>query len=127
MGGVGELAWALTGVEVEAKAEAQAEAQAAREAATAEAAAAAEGARAAAAAAEAEAAASWRLGEDAGTQAAERRVAVAKEGYTGHRLCRYSAPRSHAEGQRSSRALEVRSPPHAPATHRLPHRDQCRC
>jgi hypothetical protein len=107
MGGMGELAWALTEVEVEAGAEAQAARVAAREAATAEAAAAAESALAAEAAAEVEAASGWQLGGAAVPQAAERRAAVAKEGYTGHRLCRYSGPRSNAEGQRSSRALEV--------------------
>ena len=106
MAGVGELAWALTEVKAEAGAEAEAARVAAREVATAEAAAAAE-ARLAAAEAEAEAEASgWQLRGAAVPRAAERR-GVAKEGYTGHRLCRPSAPRTNAEGQRSSRALEV--------------------
>ena len=108
MAGVGELAWALTEVEAEAGAEAEAARVAAREAATAEAAAAAEGALAAEAAAEAEAASGWQLNGSTVPRVAERRAAVAKEGYTGHRLCRHSAPRSNAEAQRSSRALEVR-------------------
>ena len=106
MAGVGELAWALTEVEAEAGAEAEAARVAARAAATAEAEAAAEAALAAAAA-EAEAEASgWQLRGAAVPRAAERR-GVAKEGYTGHRLCCPSAPRTNAEGQRSSRALEV--------------------